>query len=64
MVLDQGHEVACTGFGLAATINSLLWRRKLLHPDGKGNLTIKSSEPPPEKVSTRMLYHLARFYDE
>ena len=26
MVLDQGEEGACTGFGLAAVINYLLWR--------------------------------------
>lgn len=65
MVLDQGHEGACTGFGLAATINYLFWRRNL-------NLALTqadASEPvpdfePPSKVSPRMLYHLARFYDE
>ena len=53
MILDQGTEGACTGFGLAAVINYLLWsdaRRQ-----GRG---------VPPKVSTRMLFHLARFYDE
>ena len=54
MVLQQGKEGACTGFGLACTINYLLWR------DGMEEGKVK----PPSKVSPRMLYHLARFYDE
>ena len=54
MVLNQGHEGACTGFGLACTINYLLWRRAV----------IEANQEPPAKVSPRMLYHLARFYDE
>ncbi len=29
MILDQGKEGACTGFGLAAVINYLLWQRQL-----------------------------------
>jgi hypothetical protein len=52
LILDQGKEGACTGFGLAAIINYLLWLRsgfKLTAAD---------------RVSPRMLYHLARFYDE
>jgi hypothetical protein len=52
LVLDQESEGACTGFGLAAVINYLLWRRS--------GLKLKSKD----KVSPRMLYHLARFYDE
>lgn len=61
LVLNQGKEGACTGFGLAATINYLLWRRIVIGSD--------SDKPPkkselPAKVSHRMLYHLARFYDE
>ena len=52
MVLDQGHEGACTGFGLAAMVNYLFWRRDL-------SLTLKhadTSDPslefsPPPKVS-------------
>ncbi|HEY2987944.1 MAG TPA: C1 family peptidase, partial [Candidatus Binatia bacterium] len=55
MILDQGQEGACTGFGLAAVINYLLWRDARVA--GK-----KKSAPP--KVSERMLYHLAKFYDE
>jgi len=55
MVLDQGSEGACTGFGLAVVINYLLWRENKLERK-------KRSAPP--KVSERMLYHLAKFYDE
>ena len=47
-ILDQGQEGACTGFGIAATINYLFWAR-----GDKG-----------VNVSPRMLYHLAKFYDE
>ena len=54
LVLDQKAEGSCTGFGLACVIHSLLWRRNLLLGD----------EGPVTRVSTRMLYHLARFYDE
>ncbi len=49
-VLDQGTEGACTGFGLATVANYLL-RQRLVIPD---------SIP----VSPRMLYELARRYDE
>jgi hypothetical protein len=60
MVLDQGKEGACTGFGLSATINYLLWRRANLNADGT---PIKKPAPIP-RTSPRMLYHLARIYDE
>src|SRR5262245_42003655 len=57
MILDQGQEGACTGFGLAALVNYLLWRElRVMKRD--------EQSPPPAKVSERMLYHLARFYDE
>lgn len=46
-VLDQGAEGACTGFGLAATINLLYRHRDVEH-----------------RVSARMLYEMARRYDE
>jgi len=49
LILDQGREGACTGFGMAAVINYLLWRR---------------SPTDSERVSMRMLYHMARIYDE
>jgi Papain family cysteine protease len=53
-ILDQGKEGACTGFGLAAMINYLLWKRDLL---GK-------KVGPVARVSPAMLYHMARLYDE
>lgn len=52
LVLDQGREGACTGFGLAATVNYLQWRNNGYSLEG-----LKS-------VSPRMLYHMARLYDE
>jgi hypothetical protein len=57
MVLDQGREGACTGFGLSAVVNYLRWSRIRL-------AARSSRKTPPPKVSPRMLYHLARFYDE
>jgi Papain family cysteine protease len=47
-ILDQGQEGACTGFALAAVINFLLRQR------GRTG----------ERVSPRMLYEMARRYDE
>jgi hypothetical protein len=49
LVLDQGAQGACTGYGLAAVVNFLLWQR-----DGSSH----------HGVSPHMLYDLARFYDE
>lgn len=48
MVLFQGKEGACTGFGLSAVINYLLWRR----------------DSESVQTSPRQLYHLAKLYDE
>ncbi|MFZ6871734.1 C1 family peptidase [Undibacterium sp. Di27W] len=48
MVLDQGSDGACTGFGLAAVINYLFWRRDGINTES----------------SPRMIYHLAQLYDE
>jgi hypothetical protein len=50
-ILDQKQEGACTGFGLAATVNFLFHNR---------------AYPPPMKdlVSARMLYEMAKRYDE
>ncbi len=47
-VLDQGQEGACTGFALATVANYLLGQRT----------------QPYEPVSARMLYDMARRYDE
>lgn len=49
-VLDQGQEGACTGFGLATVANFLL--------------KCRSVDPDGTPVSARMLYELARRYDE
>ncbi|MFN5048015.1 C1 family peptidase [Roseateles sp.] len=49
-ILDQGQEGACTGFGLATVANYLLRRRKVV--------------PDATPVSPRMLYDMARRYDE
>lgn len=54
LVLDQGREGACTGFGLAAVVNYLLWLRGLEQP----------AQHPPVRVSPHMVYELARRYDE
>ncbi|MFM2448339.1 MAG: hypothetical protein RIS44_789 [Pseudomonadota bacterium] len=51
LILDQGTEGACTGFGLACVVNHMRWRKadfpKTMH-----------------SVSPRMLYNFARRYDE
>ncbi len=52
-ILDQGDEGACTGFGLAAVINYLIWKDNL-----------QSKKTKSTKVSQKMLYHMARIYDE
>lgn len=49
-ILNQGKEGSCTGFGLATVANYLL-RTRAVRPD-------------LEPVSPRMLYDLARRYDE
>lgn len=49
-VLDQGTEGACTGFGLATVVHYLLRTRRVV--------------PDPQAVSPRMLYDMARRYDE
>ncbi|MEO5606075.1 MAG: C1 family peptidase [Polaromonas sp.] len=51
MILDQGHEGACTGFGLTCVVNYLRWL--------KANMPRKM-----DSVSPRMLYTLARRHDE
>ena len=49
-VLDQGEAGACTAYGLATVAHALLRRRR--------------PEPVTQRVSTRMLYDMARRYDE
>lgn len=64
-ILDQKKDGACTGFGLAALINYLMWKRSLLA--GMESVAKKAMREKPEKpvrVSPWMLYRLARLYDE
>src|SRR6476659_9679536 len=49
-ILDQGHEGACTGFGLATVVHYLLRTRRVV--------------PDRAEVSPWMLYDMARRYDE
>lgn len=51
LILDQGQEGACTGFGLACVVNYLRWRAAGMPSRW-------------ESVSPRMLYHFAKRYDE
>lgn len=53
MVGNQGDEGSCTGWALRSVINYLLWCDANLQ-----------NGPKAVKVSWRMLYHLARIYDE
>lgn len=53
LVMDQGQDGACTGYGLAAVVNFLLWTR-----------ATASERRRFAGVSPHMLYDLARFYDE
>jgi Papain family cysteine protease len=54
LVLNQGNQGACTGFGLACVANYLLWTRYLEN----------KTKTPFAPVSPRMLYELAKRYDE
>jgi len=65
LILDQGSEGACTGFGLACMINYLRWSREWRPALVLGASDLKTVKLKGiESVSPRMLYHLARFYDE
>ncbi len=59
LILNQGKEGACTGFGLAAVINYLLWKECLEAGKDGGKSVSRIA-----RVSPRMLYHMARIYDE
>jgi len=52
-ILDQGTEGACTGFALSAVINYQLAHRNLINARNR-----------ERAVSPRMLYEMARRYDE
>ncbi|RZL33613.1 MAG: peptidase C1 [Rubrivivax sp.] len=56
LILNQGNEGACTGFGLACVTNYLYWLRHLDLPARSRKLA--------EPVSPRMFYELAKLYDE
>ncbi len=49
-ILNQGQEGSCTGFGLATVVHYLLRRRKVV--------------PDLTEISPRMLYEMAKRYDE
>ncbi|HTF75783.1 MAG TPA: hypothetical protein VK620_15880, partial [Bradyrhizobium sp.] len=59
MVLNQGQEGSCTGFGLAGVVNYLRW--ELANVLAAEN---KTKRVPPVLISARMLYQNARLYDE
>lgn len=54
LVLNQGQDGACTGFGLAAVINYQRFASELL----------QGIKPTMRRASPAMLYELARLYDE
>lgn len=54
LILNQGDQGACTGFGLACVANYLLWTRHLE----------AGTAERFESVSPRMFYELAKRYDE
>jgi hypothetical protein len=70
LILDQGEYGACTGFGLSATVNYMLWMRghqaagTTSSPARRTGKSPASAAPAPMKVSAAMLYHMARIYDE
>jgi len=64
LILDQGKEGACTGFGLAATINYLIWRDAITESQPTDNEKDYCIDIRDQRVSERMLYQMARVYDE
>jgi pimeloyl-ACP methyl ester carboxylesterase len=59
VILDQGEEGACTGFGLAAVVNFLLHNRADSSPPKTRPIGRKE-----QGASPRMLYEMAKRYDE
>lgn len=70
LILDQGNEGACTGFGLAATVNYLSFATlvqtclKECESEEEHHGLLSKRIDELERVSPWMLYHLARIYDE
>lgn len=62
LVLNQGTEGACTGFGLAALVNFLNFKDAMVEDYAAGKL--RQGVQIPLSVSPRMLYEHARLYDE
>jgi len=62
MILDQGKNGACTGYALATVINYLLWKR--LISENYDQFLKNPLEFNIIKVSQKMLFNLARIYDE
>lgn len=54
LILDQGDNGACSGYALASVINYLLWKQEDKDSEQKSS----------ERVSSKMLFNLARIYDE
>jgi hypothetical protein len=59
VILDQGREGACTGFGLAAVVNFLIYNRS----DTSAAMR-KKLRDHRNGASPRMLYEMAKRYDE
>ncbi|MBL9207929.1 MAG: C1 family peptidase [Opitutaceae bacterium] len=57
-ILDQGSDGACTGFGLAAVVNFLLFHATDIKP------VLPAHPFNGRSVSPGMLYQLAKIYDE
>lgn len=76
LILDQGSSGRCTGYGLAAVINYQYWFRaqkgaaalrlpKSQQAGGTGQKpAAEPGMPEHDRVSPRMLYQLAKLYDE
>ncbi len=61
LILDQKKEGACTGFGLAAVINYLIWIEAVRE---HGEIACFNQIKTERQVSPKMLYNMARLYDE
>jgi hypothetical protein len=64
LILDQGNEGACTGFGLAAVVNYLQFRRYMREVIARKRDDQAPEPVAPQRVSPWMAYDLARRYDE